>query len=249
MKTTGNTILITGGASGIGRALATQWHASGNRVIIASRRKDIIDEMLTTHAGMVGYVLDIEDPQAIKRFAEQVAQEHPALNVLVNNAGIMVAEDLTGETWLDAAEHTIATNLLGPLRLTAALLPHLRRALNPAIVNVSSGLAFVPLAYTPTYCATKAAMHSWSQTLRERLKDQSIEVIEVVPPAVQSDLMPGHATNPNNMTMAAFTEEIMTLFAQDPTPAEITVQQVLFLRNAEREGRFDATFLMLNQAH
>lgn len=122
MQIKGNTILITGGASGIGRALAKQWHAAGNQIIIAGRRKDPIDEMLANHAGMVGYVLDIQAPQAIKRFAEQVAHEHGAFNVLVNNAGIMVVEDLAGDTWLNAAEHTIATNLLGPLRLKAALL-------------------------------------------------------------------------------------------------------------------------------
>lgn len=249
MKTTGNTILVTGGASGIGRALAERWHAAGNRVIIAGRRKEAIDAVLAAHAGMAGYVLDLEDSQAIKRFAEQVVQDHPALNVLVNNAGIMVAESMTEDAWLDAAERTVATNLLGPLRLTAALMPHLRHASNPAIVNVSSGLAFVPLTRTPTYSATKAAVHSWSLTLRARLKDQGIEVIELAPPAVQTDLMPGQATNPNIMTLAAFTDETMALFAQEPTPAEITVQQVLFLRNAEREGRFDKTFEMLNQAH
>jgi len=246
MKTTGNTILITGATSGIGRALAERWHAAGNRVVVAGRRQALIDELLAAHPGMAGYVVDVEDASAIAAFAATVTAEHPGLNVVVNNAGIMFAEDLSGDDWLATAERTVTTNLLAPMRLTAALLPHLRRAADAAVVTVSSGLAFVPMVKTPSYCATKAAVHSWSQTLRAQLKKDGIEVIELAPPAVQTDLMPGHATDPNSMDLQAFIDEVIGLFAQQPTPEEITVKRVMFLRAAEREGRYDAVFEALN---
>lgn len=246
MKTSGNTILITGGTSGIGQALARRWHEAGHQVIIAGRRQELIDDMTRRHPGMAGLVLDIEDTASIEPFAAQLLRDHPALNVVVHNAGVMTAEDLGADDWLATAERTVAINLLGPMRLTAALLPHLRRAASPAIVTVSSGLAFVPLALTPTYCATKAAIHSWSQSLRHVLKGQGIEVIELAPPAVQTDLMPGHATNPNIMTLPAFIDEVMSLLDQQPTPPEVLVKRVLFQRDAEREGRFDAAFAAIN---
>lgn len=247
MKTTDNTILITGGTSGIGRALAETWHRAGNKVIVAGRRSSLIDEVVTANPGMSGYALDVEDPAAIQDFAVRITTEHPDLNVVVLNAGIMVAEDLKEDEWLEIAERTVSTNLLAPMRLTAALLPHLRGADDAAIVTVSSGLAFVPLALTPTYCATKAAIHSWSMSLRHKLKDQGIEVIELAPPAVQTDLMPGHKSNPNILPLPAFVDEVMSLFTQEPTPPEITVQRVMFQRAAEREGRFDAAFNTINQ--
>jgi len=247
MKTTGNTILITGGTSGIGRALAERWHSAGDKVIIAGRRAALIEEVVSANPGMSGYPLDVEDAASFAAFAAHVTREHPDLNVVVHNAGIMVAEDLTGDEWLDVAERTVATNLLAPMRLTATLLPHLRMTADATIVTVSSGLAFVPLALTPTYCATKAAIHSWSMTLRLKLKDQGIEVIELAPPAVQTDLMPGHKSNPNILSLPAFIDEVMTLLAQTPTPTEITVKRVMFQRAAEREGRFQAAFNTINQ--
>ncbi|CAM8653025.1 DltE Short-chain dehydrogenase involved in D-alanine esterification of lipoteichoic acid and wall teichoic acid (D-alanine transfer protein) [Comamonadaceae bacterium] len=246
MKTTNNTILITGGTSGIGRALAETWHRAGNKVIVAGRRTSLIEEVVAANPGMSGYTLDVEDQVAIQDFAVRIIADHPELNVVVLNAGIMVAEDLKGDEWLEIAERIVNTNLLAPMRLTAALLPHLRRADDAVIVTVSSGLAFVPLALTPTYSATKAAIHSWSLSLRHKLKDQGIEVIELVPPAVQTDLMPGHKSNPNILPLNDFVDEVMSLFAQTPTPSEITVQRVMFQRAAEREGRFESAFNTVN---
>lgn len=248
MNPTGNTILITGGGSGIGRELALRFAGLGNNVIVAGRRRAALDEVAAAAPGIAAIELDIADAASIAAFTEQVTRDHPELNVVIHNAGVMVAEDLSGD-FLATAEATIATNLLGPIRLTSALLPHLRTRQNAAIVTVSSGLAFVPLAATPTYSATKAAIHSWSQSLRHLLSGEGIEVIELAPPGVQTDLMPGHAADPNMMPLDEFMDETMALFAARPTPAEICVQRVGILRNAERSGQFDQVFAMLNGGH
>jgi uncharacterized oxidoreductase len=227
MTPQGNTILITGGTS-----------------IIAGRRKALLDDLAVRH-GLAAYELDVADPEAIATFASTVTAAHPALNVLINNAGIMMAEQVA-DADVTTAEAIVAINLLGPIRLTAALLPHLLTQPIATIANVTSGLAFVPLASTPTYSATKAALHSYTQSLRHQLRESRVEVLELAPPAVQTDLMPGHAANPNSMPLGDYIDETMALLATVPTPPEILVQRVNFLRRAEAEGRFDAVFGMLN---
>jgi uncharacterized oxidoreductase len=250
MNISDNTILITGGASGIGRGLAEAFLAAGNTVIIAGRRRHALAETAAANPGMAFEVLDVEDPDAIRTFAAKIANDYPALNVLINNAGVMRAEALLAEPFdLADAEATIATNLLGPIRLTAALLPHLRRQTGATIVNVSSGLAFVPLVATPTYNATKAAMHSYTQSLRTQLRDTPVQVIELVPPAVATDLMPGHAENPHSMPLRDYIEESMALLLANPSAPEICVERVKMLRNAEAGDKYQATFNMLNQLH
>lgn len=252
MKTSGNTILITGGASGIGRELAERFQALGNRVIIAGRRRERLDAVVAANEGIVGYVLDVEDKADIEAFALKVVAEHPDLNVLINNAGIMTAEDGTGSRDLSDAEAMVTTNLLGPIRLTNALIDHLVTKPDAAVINLSSGLAFVPLVSTPTYSATKAAIHSYTVSLRDVLRGK-VEVIELVPPAVQTELTPGQSTRAGYMPLDAFMDEVMTLFAQQPTPQEILVERVGFLRFAEAEKRFDQALTALNdlvrQAH
>jgi uncharacterized oxidoreductase len=247
MTPTGNTILVTGGTSGIGLELAKAFHKLGNKVIIAGRRKKLLDEAVAANTGMAAYVLNVDDKPSIASVAAKIVKDHPALNVLVNNAGIMRAEDMTAKTIdLADAEATVTTNLLAPMRLIAAFLPHLRAKPKSAIINVTSGLAFVPLAFTPTYSATKAALHSYTQSLRHQLRGSSVEVLELAPPLVQTDLTPGQATNPNGMPLADFIAESMMQLQKSPTPPEILVERVNFLRRAEAEGRYGQVFGILN---
>ena len=248
MNPTGNTILITGGGSGIGRGLAEAFHKQGNQVIIAGRRQSVLDATTAASPGMKSYILDIEDPTDIESFAARVIADFPALNVLINNAGVMRTEDLTAnEIDLSAAESIIATNLLGPIRLTAALLPTLRKQPHATIMTVSSGLAFIPLAMTPTYCATKAGIHSWTQSLRYQLRDTHIEVLELAPPYVQTELNgPQQAADPRAMPLADYIAETVQLIANPPASGEILVERVLPLRWAEKNGSFDQIFQNLN---
>jgi uncharacterized oxidoreductase len=248
MKNSGNTILITGGGSGIGRRLAEELHKLGNKIVIAGRRKQALDETTAANPGMKSLTLDIENPTAIRAFAAKVAAEFPALNVLMNNAGIMRPENLLAQQDdLADAEATVATNLLGPIRLTAALLPLLQKQPHSTIVNVSSGLAFVPLALTPTYCATKAAIHSYTQSLRHQLRGTHIEVLELVPPYVATHLMDG-ADDPRAMPLDKFIAEAMEILKTQPTPAEICVETVKPLRFAVESGLYSAVFAGLNAA-
>jgi uncharacterized oxidoreductase len=248
MNLTGNTILITGGGSGIGRGLAEAFHALGNQVIIAGRRRHALDATCAANPGMKSVALDIESSSGIRAFAARVAASFPALNVLINNAGIMRAERLDVDpVELADAEATVATNLLGPIRLTAALLPQLRKQPHATIINVSSGLAFVPMALTPTYCATKAAIHAYTQSLRYQLRATATEVLELIPPYVATDLM-GGAKDPRAMPLDKFLAEAMGILKVQPTPAEICVENVKGLRFAAESGHYDAVFNGLNAA-
>lgn len=236
-----STILITGGGSGIGRAFAEAAHARGAKVIVAGRRREALEEVVAANPGMVAETLDVADAADIARFAQRITAAHPDLNVLINNAGIMTAEDVID---LEVAEATIATNLLGPIRLTAALLPHLKTKASATVVTVSSGLAFVPLARTPTYSATKAAIHSWSQSLRAQLAETSVRVIDWAPPAVATDLMPGHAEDPNSMPLDDFTAESVALF--EANNDNVQVERVKFLSQAKERGDYAQVFGLLN---
>lgn len=246
MDITGNTILITGGGSGIGRALAEAFHARGNEVIVTGRNRERLREVEEANPGIRAYELDVDDPAAISAFAERVVADHASLNVLINNAGIMRAEAIQ-DGGTETAEATIATNLLAPIRLTAALLPHLLARPKAAVLTVSSGLAYLPRAMAPTYCATKAAIHSYTQSLRVQLRGTPVEVIELVPPYVQTELMsPQQATDPNAMPLADYISETMALLEENPDADEILVKRVHFQRYAEREGRYQESFARVN---
>ncbi|MCA1197172.1 SDR family oxidoreductase [Sphingomonas sp. R647] len=244
MKQSDNTILITGGGSGIGEALAHRLHDAGNTVIVAGRRRDALDAAIAGRENMHAMTLDIDSVEAIETFAADLIAAHPALNVVINNAGVMRYEDLSTRRDLTDAEATITTNLLGPIRLTNALVDHLKAQDDAAIVNVTSGLAFVPLVIAATYSATKAAIHSYTLSLRDALAG-SVEVIELAPPAVQTDLTPGQRERAAYQPLDDFADEVMALFGQTPTPKEVLVERVKPLRNAEAEGRFDATLEQL----
>lgn len=238
MKTSGNTLLITGGGSGIGRELAQRFHDLDNSVIVAGRTRASLEETIAGRANMHALTFDASDAASIDALAAEAVTQFPALNILINNAGIMAREDITKTGDTAIAERTIATNVLGPIRLTNALIDHLSAQANAAIVNTTSGLAFVPLKTAPSYSASKAAMHFWTVALREQL-DGKVEVIELAPPAVRTELTPGQSARENYMPLDDYAAEVMGLFQQVPTPREILVQNVMFLRNAEREGRFD----------
>ena len=246
MKTSGNTILITGGGSGIGEALAHRLHDAGNQVIIAGRDAGRLAKTAEGRPNISTITVDVADPDDIERFAEAVVAAHTSLNVLVNNAGIMRFEALDRRRDLSDAEATVVTNLLGPIRLTNALVEHLAAQADSAIVNVTSGLAFVPLIAAPTYSATKAAMHSYTVALRQALSGK-VEVIELAPPAVQTELTPGQSHRAGYMPLEAFIDEVTELFAQQPTPPEILVERVHFQRFAEAEGRFDESLVEMNE--
>ena len=247
MNVQGNTILITGGGSGIGRGLAEAFHALGNQVIITGRRRQVLDATTAANPGMRSVVVDMDDAAAVQRLAAQVAREYPALNVLINNAGIMRIEKLQQDLLADA-EATITTNLLGPLRLTAALLPSLLKQPRATVMTVSSGLAFVPMAAAATYCATKAAIHSYSQSLRYQLQGTSVEVVELIPPYVATELLGAHqATDPNAMPLDKFIAESMEILKTQPGVTEVIVDTVKPLRFVAENGGYDAFFQRLNQ--
>lgn len=248
MNLTGNTILITGGGSGIGRGLAEAFHKQGNQVIIAGRRQSVLDETTAANPGMKSLTLDIEHAAGIEAFAKRVAEQFPSLNVLINNAGIMKVEDWNADTVdLSTAESIITTNLLGPLRLTAALLPTLKKQARATIMTVSSGLAFLPLAITPTYCATKAAIHSFTQSLRYQLRESNIEVLEIVPPYVQTELNgPQQVSDPRAMPLADYIAETVQILSNPPASGEILVERVEPLRWAEKNGNFEQIFDHMN---
>lgn len=250
MKLTGNTILITGGGTGIGRGLAEELHKLGNQVIISGRRKQPLDETTAANPGMKSMTLDIEDAASIRAFAAKVAGDYPKLNVLINNAGVMRPENLTAPSEdLSDAEAMVVTNLLGPIRLTAALMQQLRMRSQSTIMNVSSGLAFLPLALTPTYCATKAAIHSYTLSLRYQLQGTTTEVIELIPPYVRTHLMGEHqAEDPRAMPLDKFISEVMHILKTEPNVTEICVENVKRLRFAAESGSFDNIFQQLNDA-
>lgn len=247
MKTTGNTMLITGGTSGIGLGLAVAFHQAGNTVIVAGRRKDRLDAIVAENDGIVALELDVSDPASIASAYQTVTTTYPQLNVLVNMAGMMLPENLLDPGHLSVAEATVTTNLLGPIRMLAAFTPFLAGQDDAVIMNVSSGLAFVPLPITPTYNATKAAIHSLTQSLRIQLAGSGVEVLELVPPAVQTDLM-GQNDDERAMPLPEYLAEVMTILRTRPDAQEILVENVKFLRFAEVNGSYDGVLAVLSGA-
>ena len=243
MNMTGNTILITGAGSGIGLALAEEFARMENQVIVAARSPEKLK--VAEQRGLATIQADVSDAGSIQALATRVMQEFPQTNVVIHNAAISKREDLVqgGDSRLQ--EETVATNFLGPMRLTSALMPHLLQQRSAAILIVSSGLAFVPSAFVPTYSATKAALHSYAQSLRFQLRRTSIRVIEIAPPYVQTQLGGrSQATDPNAMPLRDFISEVMQILNSDPHVDEVLVKRVLPHRYAAEHGRenYDAFF-------
>ncbi|CKI00630.1 SDR family NAD(P)-dependent oxidoreductase [Mycolicibacterium smegmatis] len=249
MKISGNTIFIPGSTSGIGLALALALRDKGNTVIIGGRRTPELDRITAEHPDLGGVVIDTTDPASIAAAAHQVLSDHPDLNVLVTMAGIMRVEDWhQPETFLATAEATVETNVLGPIRLIAAFVEHLQAQPDSTIVTVSSGLAFTPLGVTPTYNASKAAIHMLSESIRMQLADTSVKVVELVPPSVRTQLMPGHEEDENGVPLDVFIADVMTLLEAEPDAHEILVEQAKFLRYGEARGDYDHVVSILNAA-
>ncbi|MGO2312925.1 SDR family oxidoreductase [Brachybacterium tyrofermentans] len=247
MNITGHTIFLPGATSGIGLALALRLQEKGNQVIVGGRRTELLESVAAEHPGIATVRLDTADPDSIEAAARTVLAEHPDLDVLIAMAGIMRAEDWTDPAgFLATAEATVTTNLLGPIRLIAAFMEHLLAQESATIMTVSSGLAFVPLRPTPTYNATKAAIHMLSESLRLQLAGTPVEVLELIPPAVRTDLMPGQATSEAAMPLEDFVDEVMSLLENRPEATEVRVRQVELLRGAEARGDYPQVVAALN---
>jgi uncharacterized oxidoreductase len=249
MKMTNNTILITGGTSGIGRALAEAFHDRGNRVIVTGRRQDMLDSIAEGRPGIVGMHLDLCDPQTLSRLVSDLRIRFPELNVLIANAGISRTEDMTSGDWdTSDAEAIVQTNILGVLRVVAAFLPTLREQSNATIMATSSALAFVPRADFPTYCASKAFLHSWLTSLRHQLRKTAVEVLELSPPYVQTELTGAlQATDPRAMPLSSYISDVMQMLEQGKRPrGELLLDRDQARRWAERDGTYDSIFAAMN---
>jgi uncharacterized oxidoreductase len=247
MNISGNTVFIPGSTSGIGLALALALQAKGNCVIVGGRRADLLEQIAAEHPGLDTVQIDTSDSASIDSAAKEVLARHPDLNVLVPMAGIMRIEDWRRpQEFLASAESVITTNVLGPIRLIAAFIEHLQKQPDAAIVTVSSGLAFTPLGVTPSYNASKAAIHLLSESIRLQYADTAVQVIELVPPSVRTSLVPGQESNEVAMPLDEFITEAVGLFETQPDAKEIQVERVKFLRFGEARGDYDQVVATLN---
>jgi short-subunit dehydrogenase involved in D-alanine esterification of teichoic acids len=247
MNITGNTVFIPGATSGIGLALAVALHERGNAVVVGGRRTELLERIAAEHPGIDTVRIDTADPESIRSAASEVLAAHPDLNVLIAMAGIMRAEDWhSAAGFLDSAEATVTTNVLGPIRLIAAFVEHLQTRPDATIVTVSSGLAFTPLKVTPSYNASKAAIHMLSESIRLQLADTSVKVVELEPPSVATDLMPGQRESSFAMPLDEFVAEVLHLIETQPDAKELQVERVKFLRYGEARGDYDHVVEVLN---
>ncbi|MEU9636831.1 SDR family NAD(P)-dependent oxidoreductase [Streptomyces tendae] len=249
MNISGNTIFIPGSTSGIGLALALALRAKGNTVIVGGRRTELLKRIAAAHPGIDTVQIDVADPASVASATKQVLAGHPDLNVLVAMAGVMHVEDWRYPgSFLTTAESTVTTNVLGPIRLIAALVEHLQTRPDATIMTVSSGLAFAPLKVTPSYNASKAAIHMLSESLRLQLTGTSVKVRELEPPSVRTALLPGQEDNELAMPLDEFIAEVVDLIEARPDAEEIQVERVKYLRYGEARGDYDEVVQTLNHS-
>ena len=246
MDITGNTVFIPGATSGIGLALALALRERGNTVVVGGRRTELLDRIAAEHPGIETVRVDTADAASVEAAAKDVITRFPAVNVLITMAGVMRIEDWTRSSFLESAENTVVTNVLGPMRLIAAFVEHFQSLPDATIMTVSSGLAFAPLKITPSYNASKAAIHMLSETLRLQLADTSVRVVELEPPSVRTDLLPGQAESEHAMPLDEYVAEVVGIIETQPDAREIQVERVKFLRYGEARGDYDTVVATLN---
>ncbi|MEU1211474.1 SDR family oxidoreductase [Streptomyces sp. NPDC005791] len=247
MNISGNTVFIPGSTSGIGLALALELRARGNTVIVGGRRAELLERIAADHPGLDTVPIDTTDPASIASAAKQVLADHPDLNVLITMAGVMHVEDWRDPaSFLASAEATVTTNVLGPIRLIAAFVEHLQTRPDATIMTVSSGLAFAPLKVTPSYNASKAAVHMLSESIRLQFAGTSVKVVELEPPSVRTALLPGQEVSEAAMPLDAFVAEVVELLETRPDAKEIQVERVKYLRFGEARGDYDQVVEALN---
>jgi uncharacterized oxidoreductase len=247
MKTNNNTILITGGATGIGFALAEKFSKNGNTVIICGRRKDKLEEAKQKCPELHIRTTDINNPQDRIELRQWIISNFPDLNILVNNAGIQKTFFIKQENTVEAITTEVMTNLVSPIHLTNLLVPHLAKQKEAAIINISSGLAFIPVAAMPVYCATKAALHSFTISIRHQLKDTAIKVFEIAPPIVETEL--GHDGSRKERSLKGITPSQVadeTFDAVKSNSFELAIGTALNLYQAARSDKAEFVFNQVN---
>ncbi|KAK9832749.1 hypothetical protein WJX81_008156 [Elliptochloris bilobata] len=252
MAFTPHTILITGGGTGIGLGLAEALQKRGVKVIIGGRRKDVLEKVCAANPGMEYVILDVASPDSITKTRDELLAKHPEIDAVMNNAGVQRPFDFAAEkpVELGFADNEIDINIRGLFNMCAAWLPHLKTKEAAYIINVSSGLAFVPLARVPSYCATKAAVHSFTVSLREQLRGSPVRIIECEPPAVQTELhdyMGAERGRAVGIPLAEFVSETMESF--DAGTDDFAVAQAKNLAAVVDSERFAKTLEMLNAMH
>jgi uncharacterized oxidoreductase len=245
MDITNRTVFVSGATSGLGLDLARRFAAAGSTVIVGGRRTDLLDRIAAE--GFTTVQIDVTDQAGVDRARDTILHAHPELDTIVTMSGVMIPEDLRDPAHFSDAEKIVDTNLLGTIRVIDAFTPHLLARGAGTIVTVTSGIGFLPFPVMPTYAASKAAVHAYSEALRAQLDGTGVEVAELVPPAVATT--PEQAQrNPRALGLAEFGTEVMDLLKADPTPHEILVKGVLMHRWAERDGTYDELVAQRSQA-
>ena len=239
MQINDHTVLVVGGTSGIGRGLAQRFADAGSTVVVGGRDPQPLDGLDTVR-------IDVIDPDSVRRARDEVLAAHPDLDVVVTMSGVMLTEDLRDPAHVTAAETTIATNLLGTIRVVDAFTPHLLARGSGTVLTVSSGIAFLPFPLMPSYGASKAGVHAYTEALRAQLAGTGVEVVELVPPAVATAGQ--ERVNPAALPLDAYLDEVVELLSAEPTPQEVLVEGVRMHRWAERDGTYAELVARRSQA-